>query len=918
VANHPLEPCVVHPLAAAPHFVGRDAELSALRAGWRDGFCGVLALVGLGGAGKTAVAARFLDELLRPGAVPRPDGLFVWSFYQQPDAGSFLQAAYRYFTRSSATVTAAKGSGLLHLLNDALAEGGPHVLMLDGLERVQRQESTGAYGQIEDPLLKGLLVGLAEGVGRALVVVTSRFPLTDLAPHQEQGYRPLDVAGLDEEAARALLRRRGVASDKAALAELIAAYGAHALTLDHLGGLIGQFLGGDARRAPEAPGVAGAGSDRQALRLARLLRAYEDHLPPAELAFLCRLCLLRRSATLEQIGQLFLCAPAIHASTIRQLHEQMVHLPVTTPGLPPDLEDYAKAVSHCLEELLCAAPIAGPEEVFRREVLLAADKALELQQGESDPEVAELARLYAAEHLDVPSDLRPLSAADRVALRKACTRYLELRRHLPLPFHGNMHSALAEAFESLGWEKGEQPYRGDLRPDDLLYAYKRVRRRLWHLTCKHFLLRRVRQLCGFYQRKWSLAGPLAPLEAADLRPVLDALVGRHLVLREADGSFSIHPAVRDYFSRLAVATQQANWHDLLREQMVSLMQKPGQRLPQDAAALDLVEEAIYHAQQAGRTDEAEWLYRDVLGGMRHLAWKLGEMARGLRILRGFASCPDRDALAWFLRGLGELDEACALHPMAYFRADVRLLQGRLPQAAAEGDDARAITAAFLMGQSKALPPDLLSCALPRHQLLLYLGRLGVDRQAAALAAVYKDIGREGDRAHHHLIQAEIARRRADADACRSHLAAAAGWILHAGSVEHLCLMHLIQARADRLANDRAAARRAVEAGLHLARRCGLGLYFIELQCEQAEQLLLDGDAAAAETAAADARQRAAADHCRFLWGAAEAGHLLGQALAAQHNVGAARDALQEALDLRELLGDPRAGQTEQLLRRLVL
>ncbi len=41
--------------------------------------------------------------------------------------------------------------------------------------------------------------------------------------------------------------------------------------------------------------------------------------------------------------------------------------------------------------------------------------------------------------------------------------------------------------------------------------------------------------------------------------------------------------------------------------------------------------------------------REVLGGMRHLAWKLGETARGLRILRGFEVCPDRDALAWFLR-----------------------------------------------------------------------------------------------------------------------------------------------------------------------------------------------------------------------------------------------------------------------------
>src|SRR6202035_4568293 len=129
-----------------------------------------------------------------------------------------------------------------------------------------------------------------------------------------------------------------------------------------------------------------------------------------------------------------------------------------------------------------------------------------------------------------------------------------------------------------------------------------------------------------------------------LRRVLDALVGRHLAVREADGSYSIHPAVRDYFYRVAIADRQVGWHDLLREKMVTLIQQPGQRLPNEAATLDLVEEAIYHALRAGRADEAAWLYRDALGGMRHLAWKLGEMARGLRILRGFDSCPDRDAL----------------------------------------------------------------------------------------------------------------------------------------------------------------------------------------------------------------------------------------------------------------------------------
>jgi hypothetical protein len=100
VTTHPPAPLLVHPLPPAPHFVGRQAELTELRTLWQARFRGVIALVGLGGAGKTAVAANFLEGLLAPTGTPRPDGLFVWSFYQEPDAGLFLREVYRYFART--------------------------------------------------------------------------------------------------------------------------------------------------------------------------------------------------------------------------------------------------------------------------------------------------------------------------------------------------------------------------------------------------------------------------------------------------------------------------------------------------------------------------------------------------------------------------------------------------------------------------------------------------------------------------------------------------------------------------------------------------------------------------------------------------------------------------------------------------
>jgi tetratricopeptide (TPR) repeat protein len=406
------------------------------------------------------------------------------------------------------------------------------------------------------------------------------------------------------------------------------------------------------------------------------------------------------------------------------------------------------------------------------------------------------------------------------------------------------------------------------------------------------------------------------MDPAELRQAVDALVGRHLVLREADGSFSVHPAVRDHFYRLAGTTEGGAWHDIIREQFISLVQRPGRGLPEDARTLDMIEEAIYHARQAGRIEEALRLFNDVLGGLRHLAWKLGEMGRGLRILRGFEPCPDRWALAWFLRALGEFEEAYRHNELPFFRADIRLLQGRLPQVAAEGEATRTAIAAFLMGQTSALPSQPLSCPIPRDQLLIYLGRFHQILQSTVLEGFYHEIGWEGDRARCQLVLAEAAGRQGNHVFCRNHLELATKWILHSGSVEHLCFMHLVRARLERACEAWETAQGALSEGLHLARHRGLGLYLVELLCEQAELFLARKDAVQAEPAAREALRLASQADCQFVWGAAEAGHGLGRALAVQQRIPEARAILDKTLGLRRRLGDPRAALTERLLGQL--
>jgi hypothetical protein len=915
-----MEHRVVHALPTAPQFVGRDQELRQLRSSWQEATRGVIALVGLGGAGKTALAARFLDELLRPECATPPDRLFVWSFYQEADADRFLTEAYRHFARMHNTPMPAKGAGLLHLLREALLSGGPNLLVLDGLERLQRESTdpAGPFGQIEDPLLRALLIRIAQGAGQTLALVTSRFPLTDLEAFQDRGYRCLSIDGLSEQAALDLLRRHGVHGDDKTLRGLIESYGAHALTLDHLGSLISQFLDGDPMRAPEAPRFTSPRQDRQALRLARLLHAYETHLPPTELALLCRLCLLQRSVPVEQIHQLFLCVPLVDLRAARDLEGSLrcVAPPSNFPGEYP--LELAEAVRQTLVEVLRQGPIAGPEELFRHTVTQAVTQLLDQFEQTIEEDVEELIRLYRAAGIEIPTEHRPLPTNDQQGLPRLIARFDELRHHKFLPYR-ELPEALELAFQKEGWAKSSNDPSELLTPADVAEAFRRVKQHVRTFAVKHRALLLVRHHCRLFQEKWQASGPLATLDAAALSRVLGSLVSRHLVLRESDGSVSVHPAVRDYFGHLATASVRGFWHHLIGEQLVRLVQRPGLRLPSDPHTLDLVEEAISHALAAGREEEAWRLYSKTLGGHRHLAWKLGEMARGLRIIRGFKSCPDRSSLGWYLRALGELEEACKQNPFPYFRADVRLLQGRLAEVEREGDPGRTAIAEFLMGQTPRVPPEPLGCAIHRAQLLLYRGGRPTEALLSTQPAhLYATIGWEDSRTRCQLWCAEVASRIRDAATAEDALTAASRWVLHSGSVEHLCLYYLVRSRLLMNAGDINGARLAIDEGLLLAGPSGLRLYHVDLLCLQAGLSLREEQAHGAEHAASAAHAIASSAECQFRWGEARAGQLLGRSLLAQDRRAEAQSTLQAVRTLRLQIGDPRVRQTEALLRDLRL
>jgi transcriptional regulator with XRE-family HTH domain len=288
-----------HPLPRARHFVGRDAVLALLRA-WFSGegaSHAVIALVALGGAGKTSVVERFLADA---GDGPHPGGVFVWSFYDDPRVEAFLDQALAYF----APGRAAQPGERLPALTGAL-RGGAHLLVLDGLEIVQGTGADGGtFGHVEDASLRRLLASAARGLVR--VLCTSRLPLTDLAAWEGDGLLTLCLDALTEAEGLELLARWGLVVAGAApdLASLCSRVGGHALSVAMIGSYAGAFLGGDASRARAIALEPAARDDLAARRLLGVLSAYARALPAPDRDLLARLALFPAGAPLDVLEAL--------------------------------------------------------------------------------------------------------------------------------------------------------------------------------------------------------------------------------------------------------------------------------------------------------------------------------------------------------------------------------------------------------------------------------------------------------------------------------------------------------------------------------------------------------------------------------------------------------------------------------------
>ena len=261
----PRPPHIQHCTSEAVHFFGRQEELTLLDQALQSGSTSVLALVGPGGQGKTAIVQHWLDRL--PCQV---DGLFFWSFYRGKEPDLCLRELFAYGTgRSSANVSASYCvDAVLPILRQER-----WTVIFDGLEVVQYEKGNW-FGRIQHPELARFLEELATDLAPGVVVITSRFECTDLS-HRKH-FKVVWPGGLDGASSRSLLESFGVHGSPADMDAAIAACRSHPKAVELLGVYLARYRGGAASAWNELPTVAdSAGASTEEIGVLRVLSALD-------------------------------------------------------------------------------------------------------------------------------------------------------------------------------------------------------------------------------------------------------------------------------------------------------------------------------------------------------------------------------------------------------------------------------------------------------------------------------------------------------------------------------------------------------------------------------------------------------------------------------------------------------------------
>lgn len=190
-------------------YVRRSSKVGQLNAWFNEPSIRVISLIGIGGAGKTALMGYWL-KVDNQDLVREVRGLFYWSFYVEKDVDQFFLALIEFIEKLGPNVEFnLDRTDPLGALDRHFPKLPPLVLSLDGLEVLQQAVSEGrTYGAFIDAKLRDFILRVAFAKLPWLCISTSRFPITDLNYIPNTKCLPLDR--LEDEEGAEVLNQNGV------------------------------------------------------------------------------------------------------------------------------------------------------------------------------------------------------------------------------------------------------------------------------------------------------------------------------------------------------------------------------------------------------------------------------------------------------------------------------------------------------------------------------------------------------------------------------------------------------------------------------------------------------------------------------------------------------------------------------------